>query len=187
MEAGKWQSHHLSGRKEIPETQKYSPCGTWGYRPGHSQGFRQPVGEIPVKRFVIDTNVIISFITDRNSWQQEQASKLFEGAASLKDGILCHQHVLTEFIYVMDKIYRVPKSNISEIIIDFKTMPGIELANNIDFKQVFSYWPEHISDFGDAVIATVGMNAKNSVMVTFDRKFKHQLEALGLKCHQFPS
>ncbi len=34
-----------------------------------------------MKRVVVDTNVLISFLTDRNAEQQAQASELFEAAA----------------------------------------------------------------------------------------------------------
>ena len=47
--------------------------------------------------YIIDTNALLSFVTDRNLKQQEIVSELFERAASLECNILCHQHVVTEF------------------------------------------------------------------------------------------
>jgi predicted nucleic-acid-binding protein len=80
---------------------------------------------------------------------------LFESAQRLKTVILCHQHVLTEFIYVMDRIYNVPKEQIDRMVFDLMEMPGIEIIREIDFKAALSSWPGPISDFGDAVIASV--------------------------------
>lgn len=62
-----------------------------------------------MKKVVIDTNALISFVTDRNPAQQENIAAVFEDAARLKVIILCPQNVLTEFVYVLEKIYRLPK------------------------------------------------------------------------------
>jgi len=138
-----------------------------------------------LKQFVIDTNVLISFVTDRNPEQQVMAAELLHWAAGLKAAILCHQNVLTEFVYVLDRIYDAPKNKIREILADFIHMPEVEIIHDIDFSKVLACWPEHIPDFGDAVLATVGMTHKKSLIATFDLQFKKKLAALGLQCHEF--
>ena len=136
-----------------------------------------------MKRYVIDTNALISFVTDRNPEQQQKVASLFESAAHLKVAILCHQHVLTEFIYVMDRVYGVAKDEINRMIGDLIAMPGIEVVHDFDFKTVISCWPDPILDFGDAVIASVSKTIKGSTIVTFDRKFAAHLNSLCLKSH----
>lgn len=132
-----------------------------------------------MKKYTIDTNALISFVTDRNAEQQQKIAPLFESAANLKAMILCHQYVLTEFIYVMDRVYQIPKEEISRMVADFVDMPGIEVIHEIDFNAVLSYWPNPLPDFGDAVIASVS-KARKSAIVTFDRKFANNLKSLGL-------
>ena len=132
-----------------------------------------------MKKYIIDTNALISFVTDRNPDQQQKIAPLFESAANLKALILCHQYVLTEFIYVMDRVYHVPKEEIRRIITDLVDMPGIEVINEIDFTAVLSCWPDPIPDFGDAVIASVS-KIRKSAIVTFDRKFAKNLKSLGM-------
>jgi predicted nucleic-acid-binding protein len=132
-----------------------------------------------VKKYILDTNALISFVTDRNPDQQQKIAPLFESAAHLKVLILCHQHVLTEFIYVMDKVYHVSKEEIGRIITDLVDMPGIEVIHEIDYTAVLSCWPDPIPDFGDAVIASASKSRKCAI-VTFDRKFTKNLKLLGL-------
>ena len=132
-----------------------------------------------MKKYIIDTNALISFVTDRNPDQQQKIAPLFESAANLKALILCHQYVLTEFIYVMDRVYHVPKEEIRRIITDLVDMPGIEVIHEIDFTAVLSCWSDPIPDFGDAVIASVG-KIRKSAIVTFDRKFAKNLKSLGM-------
>jgi predicted nucleic-acid-binding protein len=133
-----------------------------------------------VKKYVIDANALISFVTDRNHVQQEKIAPLFESAARLKVEIICHQHVLTEFIYVMDKVYHVPKLEIAKMLADLTKMPGIRVIHEINLDRLLACWPESISDYGDAVIASVGMTQKNSMIVTFDQKFTNCLKLLGI-------
>ncbi|MFZ2630330.1 MAG: hypothetical protein WA081_04515 [Desulfosalsimonadaceae bacterium] len=87
-----------------------------------------------MKHYIIDTNALISFVTDRNPDQQQKIASLFESSACLKLIILCHQYVLTEFIYVMDRVYHVPLNEISRMIADLIEMPGIQVIHEIDFK-----------------------------------------------------
>jgi predicted nucleic-acid-binding protein len=133
-----------------------------------------------VKKYIIDTNALISFVTDRNPDQQQKIAPLFESAAHLKALILCHQNVLTEFIHVMDRVYHVPKDEIGRMIAAFVEMPGIEIIHEIDFNAVLSCWPDPIPDFGDAIIASIGKITRRSAIVTFDRKFTNNLKSLGL-------
>ncbi len=64
-----------------------------------------------MKIYIIDTNALISFITDRNPSQQGLVAKIFKETAKLRAMVLCPQNVLTEFVYVMDKIYKIDKCN----------------------------------------------------------------------------
>ncbi len=133
-----------------------------------------------MKRYVIDTNALISFVTDRNLEQQQKIAPLFESVAQMKAVILCHQHVLTEFIYVLDRIYQVPKEEIARMIKDLIKMPGIEVIQEVDFETILSWWPDPIPDFGDAIIAAAGKARSRAMVVTFDRKFATKLKALGI-------
>ena len=138
-----------------------------------------------MKKCIIDTNALISFVTDRNLDQQAKVSKLFEQAAQLRTLVVCHQNVLTEFVYVMDKVYNVPAKQINTIIKDFIAMPGIEIVHEIDMKTLLSYWPEPCSDYGDAIIAALCKKIKGSFLTTFDRKFSNAAKKLGLQVNLF--
>ena len=67
------------------------------------------------------------YVTDRNLDQQGEIDRLFKNAARLKILVLCPQNVLTEFVYVMDKVYQIPKPEINEMVQDFIYMPGIKV------------------------------------------------------------
>jgi predicted nucleic acid-binding protein len=138
-----------------------------------------------MKRIIIDTNTLISYVTDRNPHQQEQAALLFESASRLKLSITLHLNVITEFVYVMDKIYDIDRNKISEIISDLLIMPGVNLVCEIDMKSVLAIWPSSISDYGDGLLAALCMRSKHSTIATFDKQFKKSLTTLSLPVYSF--
>ena len=136
-----------------------------------------------MKTFIIDTNAMLSFVTDRNPDQQETMEALFNQAAQLDCRILCHTHVITEFVYVLDTVYRYDKASIRQMIIDFIHMPGIKTKHDIDFTILLDYWPNSISDFGDGVVASLWAKNRQSSVVTFDKRFIKELEQIGAQVH----
>lgn len=133
-----------------------------------------------MRKYLIDTNALISFVTDRNLAQQEIVTPLFEAASRLKCALICHQFVLTEFVFVMDKVYATPKDTINAMLKDFISMPGVEIHHQTDFSALLSIWPATITDFGDALLAATGKTIKRVTIVTFDERFKSALKKLGL-------
>jgi len=133
-----------------------------------------------VKKYIIDTNALISFVTDRSPVQQETIAGVFEDAARLRCVVICPQHVMTDFVFVMDKVYQVPKLEISGIVRDFIAMPGIELQHEIDFPTLLALWPSPIQDFGDAIVAAVCKSIKGSSVITFDARFIEALKKAGI-------
>lgn len=134
-----------------------------------------------MKKYIIDTNALISYVTDRNPAQQEAIAPLFAAAARSKCTLVCHQFVLTEFVFVMDRVYGTGKETISAMLRDFIAMPGVELRQETDFSTLLSLWPSKIADFGDALVAASGMSVKGAIFVTFDEKFKIALKRIGLE------
>ena len=134
-----------------------------------------------MKKYLIDTNVLISFVTDRNLAQQGIVAPLFDAASIMKCSLICHQFVVSEFVFVMDKVYGTPKEIINAMIREFIAMPGVELYQETDFGAVLSFWPANIADFGDALLAATGKSIKGATIVTFDGKFKAVLKKMGLE------
>jgi len=133
-----------------------------------------------VKKYVLDTNAVISFVTDRNPTQQQTIAAVFEAAARQKCLLVCPQHVLTEFVFVMDRVYKVEETEIHAMIREFIAMPGIEMIHEIDFSMLLTLWPSAIPDFGDAIVATACKTVKGAAVITFDAKFSTALKKAGI-------
>jgi predicted nucleic acid-binding protein len=138
-----------------------------------------------LKNYIIDTNALISFVTDRNPAQQDKIANLLNSAAQLKVRVLCPQNVVTEFVYVMDSVYRIGKIEIRDIVKDFIKLPGVEIVHQISLNTLFTFWPEKVPDYGDAVIALLCKDIQGSSVATFDRKFRAKLKKLDLSVFPF--
>jgi predicted nucleic acid-binding protein len=128
-----------------------------------------------LKSLVLDTNALISFVTDRNPKQQAKIGAVVEKAARAEASLLCPQNVLTEFVYVMDRIYGIEPKRIAAMIADFMDLPGVEVVDKIDYTKLFALWPSRIPEYGDAVAAAVCLAHKGSAVMTFDRKLRANL------------
>ena len=133
-----------------------------------------------MKKYIIGTNALISFLTDRNPDQQERITAIFEESAVLKAQVFCPQNVLTELVYVMEKVYGVSKGDINGILRDFIDTPGINLVHEIDVPALLGMWPAKILDYGDAIVAATSKNIPGSVVATFDRRFRVSLKKIGV-------
>jgi len=138
-----------------------------------------------MNKIIIDTNALISFVTDRNLKQQKKITQLLKDASRLKITILCHHHVISEFVYVLGSVYNCRNEDIHRMISDFIAMPGIEITTEVNLTTLLNYWPNRITDYGDAVIAAQCKNNKGTAIATFDKKFKKSIEDIGLQTFDF--
>lgn len=121
---------------------------------------------------VLDTNALIAFVTDRDQAQQAKIGAIIEKAARAEVSLLCPQNVLTEFVYVMNRVYGIESKRIATIIVDFMDLPGVEVVDKLDYSRLFALWPSRIREYGDAVVAAVCLAHKSSAVVSFDRKLR---------------
>lgn len=138
-----------------------------------------------MKQIIIDTNCLISFVTDRDLTQQQKIVRLLTDAAKLRQTILCHHHVLSEFVYVLSAVYQLSNQTIHGMITDLIAMPGVKLVTDINMDTILTYWPNHIPDYGDAILAAQCKGCKRTAIATFDKKLKSAAATLGLPIFEF--
>ena len=76
-------------------------------------------------RHIIDTNCLLSFVTDRNPIQNECMAAVFERAAKLEEEILVISNVISEFVYVQLSVYAQEESLICGMVGDLLKHPGV--------------------------------------------------------------
>jgi predicted nucleic acid-binding protein len=132
-----------------------------------------------MRGIVLDTNVLLSFLTDRDPEQQEKAARLLDEAAAGELTLILHQMVITELVYVLRNLYGVAPEVIAATIGDVLGMPGVAPIDDLVWSLVLDLWPEKVSDFTDAALAAVMIQGRHDALATFDRPFARQLAKQG--------
>ena len=133
-----------------------------------------------MRRIGVDTNVVVSFVTDRDAKQQTRAAELFVAATSGQHIIVLHQAVITEAVYVLCTVYGTPPHDVSAVMRDVLSLPGVVSADQVDWPTIWSSWPRRIKDFGDACLIAVAKADTYDVLATFDAEFAKRARRQGV-------
>ena len=133
-----------------------------------------------MKRIGIDTNVVISFVTDRDLKQQARAAELFGAAGAGEHVLVLHQAVITEAVYVMHNGYEIEPSAVMAVMRDLVALPGVVAVDRVEWRDIWSLWPRRIKDFGDACLTAVAQAGAFDALATFDAAFARQARRQGV-------
>ncbi len=134
--------------------------------------------------YLIDTNCLISFVTDRNPDQQKRISPFIYNASVLKNKVTLVQNVLSEFVFVCESVYKIKTEEIRLILMDFINTPGLDIAPYFPAPALLHLWPAYIADFGDAVVAAAAQSSR-SVLLTFDGDLRKTCKKLNITAEDF--
>ena len=128
-----------------------------------------------MKKYVVDTNCLLSYVTDRNPEQQEEVSHYFEDATNSKLQLVILSSVLVEFVYVLSAVYNAEDVKTAELLYALYKTPGITVESYCNLPAILHIWPNKMQDYGDAVLAAYAGDNRVPV-ITFDKIFQKQLE-----------
>lgn len=123
---------------------------------------------------VVDTNVLVSYLVEREPDQQRRADRLIRRAVDGEIEAVLPQIVTTELVFVLANLYNQPAGEVADILRDLLSLPGIRTLDELDWQTVLALWPKRIPSFADAAVAAVARRHRLAV-ATFDRSFVKQL------------
>jgi predicted nucleic acid-binding protein len=136
-------------------------------------------------RVVIDANVLLSAVTDRDLGQRSRAESLIRLAAESRVELLIPQCCLFEVIYVLETRYRMTRDEVRQLVGDLLSMPRLRLVHELDAPLWLQMWTESIPEPADAAVAVVAMSTRSAV-ATFDRKLINRLRKLSVDVWLWP-
>jgi predicted nucleic acid-binding protein len=134
-----------------------------------------------VRSVVLDTNVLVSFLTDRDAEQQARAAELIERGARNELRLVLPQIVATELVYVLTNLYEKPASEAAGVLRDLLGTPGVEPLDELPWSLLLDLWPETVPGFADAALVAVAKGGRHEAVATFDRGLRRTLGEQGLR------
>lgn len=116
---------------------------------------------------LIDTNVVLRYLLNDIESQAETAEKI------IKEGAFTLPEIIAEVVYVLVKVYEIPRAEIQSILIPFLN------EINIDNKNVINSAVELFSstsfDFVDCILIARKLILNENIF-TFDKKLSNKLK-----------
>ncbi|MBV8543830.1 MAG: PIN domain-containing protein [Acidobacteria bacterium] len=132
-----------------------------------------------MKHVLVDANVLVSFLTDRNPAQRERAEALLRKAAAQEHNVVLHSMSIVEMIYVLTAVYREDPADVAQDLVELLAMPGVISEDNMSWSSVLERWPETIPALGDAILAAEASRGRYDAVATFDRDLAKKLVRQG--------
>jgi len=115
---------------------------------------------------LLDTNLIIRFLTQDNKEQAKRVEKLFTSKNTIFE---ITDLVIAEIIFVLLSVYNLPKNDIVEKMSLLTEFEKIECNKKV-LKTALDCWSNHPISFIDAYLLALATVEKNSCIYSFDNK-----------------
>lgn len=132
-----------------------------------------------MKEILVDANVLISLLTDRDPEQQEKAAALFQAAIEKEHVLALHVISISETVYVLRNLYKFDATEISLALSRLLALPGVVSVGEVVWSVFFELWPQTVPTFGDAILAATASQERYDAVATFDRPLRKKLAKQG--------
>lgn len=130
---------------------------------------------------ILDTSVILRFLTGNSADKKEKFKKLIRDATSEKSTLFVSLIVIIELVYVLEKIYKLEKEDIRERVESLLTLQPVEIESEDVVLESLRLYAEENIKYGDAMILAKSRILDIKPVYTFDKKdFKKFTDVLLL-------
>ena len=132
---------------------------------------------------VVDTNVFISLLTDRDDAQRALAKGLLLRAEKSEITIVLPQFILFEIAHVLRNLYGVAPATAASLIRDTIALPGVILITEYPWQEILDQWSERLPSIADAGIVALGVTHRYDAVATFDKKLTREMTSHGMPAY----
>jgi predicted nucleic acid-binding protein len=138
---------------------------------------------LTTRQIVVDANVFVSFLVDRNEKQRSMAKALLERAADGEIVAVVTQFAVFEISYVLQSFYGSPATEVATLLREMIALPGVNVIDDCPWKKVFEYWPVRLSGMADAATVAVAIANRYDAVATFDQKLLKRMQGMGVESY----
>ncbi len=125
---------------------------------------------------IIDANVILRYLLRDSEDLYEKSERLFEDAVAGKVSLYVMHSVIAEVIYVLIKVYEVPRTELVRVLNELLNMRGVKLRDREIVLRSLSIFRSSKLDFVDALLCAYG---REFPIISFDKALNKCVKDLG--------
>ncbi len=124
-----------------------------------------------MRKALIDSNVILRYLTKDPPEMAEAARQTFDDAQKGKFTLLITALTVAEIVWVLESFYGYPKNRIAETMVQFLFCDGLEVDDlDITIEALNLYQRKNL-DFADAFLAAIALRTGPQAIYSFDKHF----------------
>jgi predicted nucleic-acid-binding protein len=138
--------------------------------------------KLPGKVYLIDTNVVLRYLLDDHETYSPLAKVFMLQVSAGKNRAEIPAVVVVECVYVMEKFYEIPRTEIVESLSGILNFAGIVSTDRAEILKALLKYKTSKMDIVDCILAAQSSSEK--VVVSFDKdleKLKAVVETLPLE------
>jgi predicted nucleic-acid-binding protein len=122
------------------------------------------------KRAVIDTNLLVRYLTEDDLSKANDVKRLLLKAAQGEVRLLIPSVVIAELVWVLQSFYKLERSKIVPLLNAILHTHGVEVGDKPVVSEAIALYRDVTIDFVDAWIVAFAKTAEVRAVYTFDRK-----------------
>jgi len=124
-----------------------------------------------MKRYIVDTNLILRFLTGEPANHAQLAAEFFQQGEDGKISLHISPIVVAEIVFVLTgKVYACARAEVADQLLQFLSNPSFKVQEFEVIAKALSLFKAHQIDFADAYLAATALLSGASV-ATFDKDF----------------
>ncbi|MGO8987683.1 MAG: PIN domain-containing protein [bacterium] len=132
------------------------------------------------KDVVIDTNLLVRYLTDDEPQKAEAVDVLLNGAGKGEIKILIPSVVIAELVWVLESFYKMIADDITELVEAILNTPGVDTQDRSIIKAALKLYRSKKIDLVDAWIIEFARARGAKRIYTFDRKHFRDAEQMEI-------
>jgi predicted nucleic acid-binding protein len=121
-----------------------------------------------MKPLLLDTNILLRFITGEPTGQAEEVASLVAAAEAGKVRLAVLPMVLAEAVFVLSGFYEHPRSKVAEVLTHLISSPGFHADESERMLHALKLFGAGKLDFVDCYLAAASIR-EGRVLVSFDQ------------------
>jgi len=133
------------------------------------------------ERVVIDTNLLVRYLTQDDPQKAKAVDKLLNQAMAGELRILVPSIVIAELIWVLESFYKMKQGAIVELIEAIFSTPGLDVTDKPLITSAINNYRDKNIDFIDAWIVEFAKDRGIQTVYTYDKKHFKNIEGLNIR------